>query len=388
MVDINTNLASAGISTVYDQLNFPLRTEMAFQLDAGDNVSAAYIVAFSIEKLPFKPAKLKFLSGLAIAIYVAAFDLDQDEDEEDEAKNQELDVVERHHGSSLVNLAALAESLPETESKPAEEPEASKEDVGAPLIEDEDEEEETQQTVTIPVVPQKQLKEGFTPPKVPLAAIAEDADADASQHEENSDDELGSSQERSRSIASFTSSSSKPPDFIPPFNVPTWDPPAKYSFPIALMPIKHDIPGDLTFESFTDLRHIADGSNSNIFLGRLNGTKVIVKLIKEEVENDPIAIQEFELEYGTLARISHPNIISVLGAGNYPRKFIVFLEWLGGGSLNIMLTQNQQQSGITQVRTSSSRKFSTNPKIDKSWPISFSNLMHQCWDHDVHHYRY
>lgn len=24
------------------------------------------------------------------------------------------------------------------------------------------------------------------------------------------------------------------------------------------------------------------------------------------------------------------------------------------------------------------------PKIDKSWPIGFSNLMRQCWDHDQH----
>lgn len=308
---------------------------MAYQLDTGDNVSTAFIVAFSIEKVEFKPAKLKFLSGLAIAIYVAAFDLDMDdENEEDEINNQELDVKERHpHSASIANLAALGDALPEmVEVTPpvtpavVQPPVVAVEEVAQPA------------TVSVPVVSQEQL---VSPSKTALAPIDEDEDSQP----ENSDEE-GSSHERSRSIASLTSSSSKPPDFIPPFNVPTWDPPASYSFPIALMPIKHDIPGDLTFESFTDLRHIADGSNSNIFLGRLNGTKVIVKLIKEEVEQDPVAIQEFELEYGTLARISHPNIISVLGAGNYPRKFIV-LEWLGGGSLNTMLTQNQQQSGLT-----------------------------------------
>ncbi|RYG59379.1 hypothetical protein EON64_20290, partial [archaeon] len=131
-------------------------------------------------------------------------------------------------------------------------------------------------------------------------------------------------------------------------SVPTWTPASSFSFPIAQIPVKYPIFDQLTFQSFTDVKHISDGSNANIFLGRLVGgkEKVVIKMIKENVENDPTAIQEFDLEYGTLARVSHPHIIRVLGAGILPRRFIV-LEHLAGGSLNTMLLQNQQTASAT-----------------------------------------
>ena len=35
-------------------------------------------------------------------------------------------------------------------------------------------------------------------------------------------------------------------------------------------------------------------------------------MIKSEVKNDAVAVHEFDLEHGMLARVSHPNIIKVL----------------------------------------------------------------------------
>ena len=34
-------------------------------------------------------------------------------------------------------------------------------------------------------------------------------------------------------------------------------------------------------------------------------------MIKSEVKNDAVAVHEFDLEHGMLARVSHPNIIKV-----------------------------------------------------------------------------
>ena len=39
--------------------------------------------------------------------------------------------------------------------------------------------------------------------------------------------------------------------------------------------------------------------------------QVIIKIIKPEVQHDSVAIHEFDLEHGMLARVSHPNIIKV-----------------------------------------------------------------------------
>lgn len=54
-----------------------------------------------------------------------------------------------------------------------------------------------------------------------------------------------------------------------------------------------------------------------------------------------------DVEHGLLSRISHPNIIQLLGAGRVPRRFIV-LEYLDGGSLSTVLSKNKNtQPGFT-----------------------------------------
>ena len=128
---------------------------------------------------------------------------------------------------------------------------------------------------------------------------------------------------------------------------PTWDPVDVFSFPVAEIPVIVAVPDNLVMEHFTDIQYIADGSNANIFLARLNDEKVIIKMIKEEIQANGVAMHEFNVEHGLLSRISHPNIIKLVGAGRTPRRFIV-LEWLGGGTLSTVLSHNQFKSGLAQ----------------------------------------
>ena len=100
-------------------------------------------------------------------------------------------------------------------------------------------------------------------------------------------------------------------------------------------------------EHFEEMQHIADGSNANIFLAKLNGERVVVKMIKSEVQRDPVAVHEFDVEHGMLSRMSHPHVIKLMGAGRLPRRFVV-LEYLGGGSLNSILQENQSKGGFAQ----------------------------------------
>jgi len=128
---------------------------------------------------------------------------------------------------------------------------------------------------------------------------------------------------------------------------PTWEPVDPFSFPVAALPVTVAAPDNLLMEHFTDIQYIADGSNANIFLARLNDEKVIIKMIKEEIQGSGVAMHEFNVEHGLLSRISHPNIIKLVGAGIVPRRFIV-LEWLGGGTLSTILSHNQFKSGLAQ----------------------------------------
>ena len=128
---------------------------------------------------------------------------------------------------------------------------------------------------------------------------------------------------------------------------PTWDPIDVFSYPVAKIKVSCPVPSNLVMEHFTDIQYIADGSNANIFLARLNDEKVVIKMIKEEIQADPVAVHEFNVEQGMLSRVNHPNIIKLIGAGRTPRCFIV-LEWLGGGTLNSILQQNQIKPGLAQ----------------------------------------
>lgn len=127
----------------------------------------------------------------------------------------------------------------------------------------------------------------------------------------------------------------------PPKHIPTWEPAYEFSFPIIQLPVLDPIPpGDLRFASFTEVRHLTDGSNADIYLARWRGDQVIIKMIKEEKQDCSVAIREFNQEHGILARISHHNIIKVLGSGTDPRRFIV-LEYLECGTLKNLLQKNQ-----------------------------------------------
>jgi hypothetical protein len=120
---------------------------------------------------------------------------------------------------------------------------------------------------------------------------------------------------------------------------PTWDPQSEFCFPVAEMPTKLLIPDNLTIDSFDRVQHFADGSNANVFRAFLNGQQCIIKMIRAEVQHDPVAVHEFDCEHGMLVRFSHPNVIKIMGAGRTPRRFVV-LEYLANGSLHTALSSN------------------------------------------------
>jgi hypothetical protein len=128
---------------------------------------------------------------------------------------------------------------------------------------------------------------------------------------------------------------------------PTWEPVDSYSFPVSEIPAAAVIPDNLSFDNFQDLKHLADGSNSNVYTAKYRGQQVVVKIISEKAKTNKVAVHEFDVEHGMLARMRHPHIIRLLGAGRTPRRFIV-LEYLGGGSLNSVLSERDKKKGLSQ----------------------------------------
>jgi serine/threonine protein kinase len=72
---------------------------------------------------------------------------------------------------------------------------------------------------------------------------------------------------------------------------------------------------------------------------------LFLSLVRINLLNRLFSSSSSSITLGTLARVRHPNIIRIIGAGSLPRRFIV-LEWLGGGTLNTLLAENQQSIGL------------------------------------------
>eukprot|EP01033_Poteriospumella_lacustris_P013497 gene13497-9657_t len=414
--DTSSEASDASTVSVYELLSFPVRTEMAFELSGatfpidmnlastGDiavdhYARGCFLVAISVERIEFKPYKLKFLSGLAVAIFVAAFDLDADDDREsiadangDEGHGQSLlddsglDARDGHEGQErrfssesgvplpLLDFAALPLPPPlvaSTDSGAHVHPVAAITSTSPPPL----------PVVSTAVVGAAASAASATMSATKRPFASSDAVANGAAAVE---DEVGQGSDHDDQSASETQSQ---PNAAPQASpVPVWDPARSFHFPIKDIPVKDaldSIPRDLVlastvvcgdFEySFTDIAHVADGSHAHIFLASLHRTavhstataaaaaadkgsrplssrsrvhsqRVVVKMMTENALRERVACQEFAIEFGTLARVQHPHIIRLLGAGHAPRPFLV-LEHLAGGTLYKILDATQQTWG-------------------------------------------
>lgn len=103
---------------------------------------------------------------------------------------------------------------------------------------------------------------------------------------------------------------------------------------LSKLPRSHPMPAEnLTWDVFSSVVHRIDSSSCHIYTALWQDTPVIIKLIKAERVNSPVALSEFEMEVGVLTYVSHPHIVRLLGSGHVPRRFLV-LELLDGGSLS------------------------------------------------------
>eukprot|EP01036_Dinobryon_divergens_P032454 gene32454-42044_t len=105
-------------------------------------------------------------------------------------------------------------------------------------------------------------------------------------------------------------------------------------FPISQLPMRESVINDMTLGHFgSSMQYLAKGSNSSVYRAKYNNADVVVKIPKENSRN---SLQDLRTERTMLIRISHPNIINIIGTGESPNEFIS-LEFLGGGTLKSLL---------------------------------------------------
>lgn len=116
-----------------------------------------------------------------------------------------------------------------------------------------------------------------------------------------------------------------------------------FLFPMDRIDKKVNCRDSISWDKFSNVTCLSSGTNSNIFIADLFDVKVVIKMIKQDLECSELVRKEFDIEYWMLSRVSHPNIIKVIGSGDLPRKFIV-LEYLSGGTLKRLLEEKPSKS--------------------------------------------
>ena len=154
--------------------------------------------------------------------------------------------------------------------------------------------------------------------------------------------------------------------------VPNWEPVHEFCYPVSKLPVFFTSYLNVDLSTVKYLRKMGEGSNSDIHWGQLDGIKVVIKMIKEKALKNPVAIHEFEMEHGILSRLSHPNILRILGAGTDPRKYLV-LEYLSKGTLQKLLSKNNVEAQGFASRLFRRPSFTYSALLSKS--LELANAM-------------
>jgi serine/threonine protein kinase len=114
---------------------------------------------------------------------------------------------------------------------------------------------------------------------------------------------------------------------VPPVAATVVAPPARPSPPL-----------NLQWRSLQNVEYLTDGGNSWIHSAVYQGKPVVIKTLKPEAQDLVVAMNEMECEMALHGRLSHENIVSLIGAGTTSKgvRFLV-MERLDGGTLAQML---------------------------------------------------
>jgi serine/threonine protein kinase len=93
-------------------------------------------------------------------------------------------------------------------------------------------------------------------------------------------------------------------------------------------------------QGFSDMVEVASGASGTVYAGRraTDGAAVAIKIFKKDLTPDSDAIRRFDHEVATLSKLSHPNIVKILGSGqSQAGESYIVMELVNGVSLRTIL---------------------------------------------------
>ncbi|CAM9852951.1 unnamed protein product [Chrysoparadoxa australica] len=89
---------------------------------------------------------------------------------------------------------------------------------------------------------------------------------------------------------------------------------------------------DISWNDLRDLQFLVNGSRCTIYTAFYGDKAVVVKLVRKDAPDKALVSRELDAEIGMLLRIQHPHIVTLVGAGSKPERFML-IERLDGGTL-------------------------------------------------------
>lgn len=90
-------------------------------------------------------------------------------------------------------------------------------------------------------------------------------------------------------------------------------------------------------------KKLGHGGMGQVYLARdqgLHHRPVVIKVLLQASLEDPYVVKKFQQEIEALSRIDHPNIVSVLGAGELPgRKPYIVMQYVDGATLRSLIPE-------------------------------------------------
>ena len=96
---------------------------------------------------------------------------------------------------------------------------------------------------------------------------------------------------------------------------------------------------------------LGQGGMARVYQGRQEhlDRAVAIKILPPYYAADPAFVERFKLEARAMARLTHPNIVTVHDAGEDQGRLYIIMEYVGGGTLKQRLVRSMPLSEITRV---------------------------------------
>lgn len=105
--------------------------------------------------------------------------------------------------------------------------------------------------------------------------------------------------------------------------------------------------GSVLAHRYEVMREVSKGGMGRLLAGwdRRRGRRVALKLIREELADTPLVMEQFLEEARVTAGLNHPNIVELVGYGEHRGRPYLVQEHLFGGSLAVHQTPRPRGSG-------------------------------------------